>query len=88
MAAYADALGATSKPWATWYVIPSDSKSRVTCSISSILRRPPRRPRNDYPQPAQDYSDGSWSKAKGRRAESARRHILCRRNLGTASGSF
>lgn len=56
MAAYADALGATSKPWAPWYVIPSDSKSTRNLLISSILRERLADLKMSYPQPAQDYS--------------------------------
>ena len=37
MAAYQDALRATSKPWAPWYAIPADSKSFMRKSVAEIV---------------------------------------------------
>lgn len=37
MAAYQDALRATSKPWAPWYAIPADSKSYMRKTVAEII---------------------------------------------------
>jgi PPK2 family polyphosphate:nucleotide phosphotransferase len=37
MAAYEDALNATSRPWAPWYAIPADSKSYMRYQVAKIL---------------------------------------------------
>jgi PPK2 family polyphosphate:nucleotide phosphotransferase len=37
MEAYEDALAATSKPWAPWYVIPADSKSYMRRAVAEII---------------------------------------------------
>ncbi len=37
MAAYQDALRATSKPWAPWYAIPADSKSYMRRTVAEII---------------------------------------------------
>ena len=37
MAAYQDALRATSKPWAPWYAIPADSKSYMRKTVAEIV---------------------------------------------------
>jgi PPK2 family polyphosphate:nucleotide phosphotransferase len=37
MNAYADALNATSRPWAPWYAIPADSKSHMRATIAEIV---------------------------------------------------
>jgi PPK2 family polyphosphate:nucleotide phosphotransferase len=37
MDAYQDALAATSKPWAPWYVIPADSKSYMRRAVAEII---------------------------------------------------
>jgi PPK2 family polyphosphate:nucleotide phosphotransferase len=37
MAAYEDALRATSKPWAPWYAIPADSKSFMRRAVAEII---------------------------------------------------
>ena len=56
MAAYTDALRATSTPWAPWYVVPADSKSTRNLLISTILRDLLAALKMKYPQPPQDYS--------------------------------
>jgi len=56
MAAYADAISATSKAWAPWYIIPADSKSTRNLLISMILRDRLRDLGLEYPQPATDYT--------------------------------
>ena len=37
MAAYEDALNATSRPWAPWYAIPADSKPYLRASVAEIV---------------------------------------------------
>ena len=37
MAAYQDAINATSRPWAPWYAIPADVKSYMRLQVASIL---------------------------------------------------
>jgi PPK2 family polyphosphate:nucleotide phosphotransferase len=37
MAAYQDALNATSRPWAPWYAIPADSKSYMRRTVAEII---------------------------------------------------
>jgi PPK2 family polyphosphate:nucleotide phosphotransferase len=37
MHAYADALNATSRPWAPWYAIPADSKSDMRATVAEIV---------------------------------------------------
>ncbi len=39
MAAYEDALNATSRPWAPWYAIPADSKSAMRLAVADIMVR-------------------------------------------------
>jgi PPK2 family polyphosphate:nucleotide phosphotransferase len=39
MAAYEDALNATSKPWAPWYAIPADSKTYMRAAVAKIVVR-------------------------------------------------
>jgi polyphosphate kinase 2 (PPK2 family) len=37
MAAYEDALRATSKPWAPWYAIPADNKPFMRMTVAEII---------------------------------------------------
>ena len=39
MAAYADALAATSRPWAPWYAIPADNKAYMRWQVARIVRK-------------------------------------------------
>jgi len=39
MAAYEDALNATSRPWAPWYAIPADSKHFMRMAVADIIAR-------------------------------------------------
>lgn len=39
MAAYEDALNATSKPWAPWYAIPADSKSFMRATVARVIAK-------------------------------------------------
>ncbi|MCA9525068.1 MAG: polyphosphate kinase 2 family protein [Myxococcales bacterium] len=39
MAAYEDALRATSTPWAPWYAIPADNKGYMRFAVADIVRR-------------------------------------------------
>lgn len=38
MAAYEEALGATSRPWAPWYAIPADDKPYMRLRVAEIIR--------------------------------------------------
>ncbi|MEL7449385.1 MAG: PPK2 family polyphosphate kinase [Pseudomonadota bacterium] len=38
MAAYEDAINATSTPWAPWYAIPADDKPYMRAAVSQIIR--------------------------------------------------
>ena len=37
MAAFEDAINATSTPWAPWYVIPADHKWAMRAAVSDII---------------------------------------------------
>jgi len=39
MHAYEDAINATSRPWAPWYVIPANSKSYMRMTVAAIVSR-------------------------------------------------
>lgn len=39
MAAYEDALNATSRPWAPWFAIPADDKPTMRLTVARLLRR-------------------------------------------------
>ncbi|MDH3297403.1 MAG: polyphosphate kinase 2 family protein [Gemmatimonadota bacterium] len=39
MAAYEDALNATSRPWAPWYAIPADNKPFMRMAVADIIAR-------------------------------------------------
>jgi len=56
MAAYEDAIEATSSESAPWYVVPSDSKSTRNLIVSSLLVETLEGLKMSYPQPAEDYS--------------------------------
>lgn len=47
--AYEDALSATSKPWAPWYVIPADSKHYMRRAVSEIVVGTLKQLRLEYP---------------------------------------
>jgi PPK2 family polyphosphate:nucleotide phosphotransferase len=50
MAAYQDALSATSKPWAPWYAIPADSKSYMRATVAEIIVATLRQLDLEYPK--------------------------------------
>ena len=54
MAAYEDALTATSTDWAPWYVVPSDSKTNRNLFISRVLVRTLERLKLSYPAPEEN----------------------------------
>ncbi len=39
MAAYEEALGATSRPWAPWYAVPADDKRTMRLTVARIIRQ-------------------------------------------------
>lgn len=52
MAAYEDALAATSRPWAPWYAIPADDKDFMRATVADIVVRGLDRLGLAYPTPA------------------------------------
>ncbi len=54
MAAYEDALQATSRPWAPWYAIPADDKPFMRRAVADILVRTLQRMDPRYPVVADD----------------------------------
>ncbi len=50
MAAYEDALNATSRPWAPWYAIPADSKSFMRRTVADIVLRTIERMNPRFPE--------------------------------------
>ncbi|XSG85344.1 MAG: PPK2 family polyphosphate kinase [Methylohalobius sp. ZOD2] len=49
MAAYEQALNATSRPWAPWYAIPADNKPYMRATVARIIRRTLDRMELEYP---------------------------------------
>lgn len=54
MAAYQDALAATSRPWAPWYAIPADSKSFMRRAVAEIIVETLQRLPLRYPEVSAD----------------------------------
>ena len=52
MKAYAEALNATSRPWAPWYAIPADSKSYMRARVADIIIDALQSIGLRYPQPS------------------------------------
>lgn len=50
MAAYEDALAATSRPWAPWYAIPADDKRYMRCTVATLVRDALERIAPEYPE--------------------------------------
>jgi hypothetical protein len=50
MQAYADALAATSRPWAPWYAIPADHKPFMRWQVARIVRKTLERMAPQYPR--------------------------------------
>ncbi|MDH3496944.1 MAG: polyphosphate kinase 2 family protein [Gemmatimonadota bacterium] len=50
MAAYQDALNATSRPWAPWYAIPADDKAYMRVAVAEVIRDALRRLKLRYPK--------------------------------------
>jgi PPK2 family polyphosphate:nucleotide phosphotransferase len=50
MDAYQDALAATSKPWAPWYVIPADSKHYMRRAVAEIIVSTLKQLHLEYPK--------------------------------------
>jgi PPK2 family polyphosphate:nucleotide phosphotransferase len=50
MDAYQDALAATSKPWAPWYVIPADSKHYMRRAVAEIVAGTLKQLHIEYPK--------------------------------------
>ncbi len=54
MAAYQEALRATSRPWAPWYAIPADDKPFMRLTVAEILRDQLRALGLRYPELPED----------------------------------
>ena len=54
MAAYQDALNATSRPWAPWYAIPADEKSYMRARVADIIIDALQSIGLRYPVPSED----------------------------------
>lgn len=54
MAAYEDALNATSRPWAPWYAIPADDKSYMRARVADIIIQTLESIGLRYPEPSAD----------------------------------
>jgi len=52
MAAYEDALNATSRPWAPWYAIPADNKRYMRALVAETIASSLGSLGLDYPQPS------------------------------------
>lgn len=64
MAAYQDALNATSRPWAPWYAIPADDKPNMRAIVADIVVQNLRRLELAYPTlPADDQAHLARSRA-------------------------
>jgi PPK2 family polyphosphate:nucleotide phosphotransferase len=50
MQAYSEAIRATSRPWAPWYVIPADKKSFAHITVADIIVRTLKQLDLDYPK--------------------------------------
>jgi PPK2 family polyphosphate:nucleotide phosphotransferase len=58
MDAYQDAIAATSKPWAPWYVIPADSKHYMRRTVADIIVGTLKRLHIEYPElPARELAE-------------------------------
>jgi PPK2 family polyphosphate:nucleotide phosphotransferase len=54
MAAYQDALNATSRPWAPWYAIPADDKSYMQARVAEIVIDALQSIGLEYPEPSEE----------------------------------
>ncbi len=54
MSAYGEAIGATSRSWAPWYVIPADSKPYMRWAVAEIVRDAISRLDPQNPEPSLD----------------------------------
>jgi polyphosphate kinase 2 (PPK2 family) len=54
MAAYQDALRATSRPWAPWYAIPADKKAFMRVAVADIIVRTMKQMNLRYPELSAD----------------------------------
>jgi len=62
MAAYEDAINATSKPWAPWYAVPADDKPTMRLTVARIVNETLRNMNLSYPKlPADEVAElGMW----------------------------
>jgi polyphosphate kinase 2 (PPK2 family) len=52
MAAYQEALNATSRPWAPWYAIPADDKPYMRAAVAETIVAALSSARLEYPEPS------------------------------------
>ena len=65
MAAYEDALNASSRPWAPWYAVPADSKPYARACVAEIIVEALASIGLEYPQPtAEDRATFADARAK------------------------
>ncbi len=65
MAAYEDALNATSKPWAPWYAIPADDKRYMRARVAEIIINSLKSIGLRYPEPSdEDRAEFAKSRAE------------------------
>ena len=64
MRAYEDALNATSRPWAPWYVIPADNKPYMRAAVAETVVASLEQLELGYPVP----TDADWAKFDEARA--------------------
>lgn len=58
MQAYAQALNATSRPWAPWYAIPADNKPYMRVAVAEIIVQTLRNLALNYPKVSKKERDG------------------------------
>ena len=65
MAAYEDALNATSRPWAPWYAIPADDKRYMRARVAEIIINSLKSIGLRYPEPSdEDRAEFAESRAE------------------------
>ena len=70
MAAYEQALNATSRPWAPWYAIPADDKRYMQARVAEIIIASLKSIGLRYPQPS-DENRAAYASARAELADDA-----------------
>ena len=71
MAAYEEALNATSRPWAPWYAIPADDKRYMQARVAEIIIASLQSIGLRYPQPS-DEDRAAYASARAELDDDAR----------------